>query len=109
MEGLYRLSNSGQVSEQLRGAFAKAEAKGILLLAMRAAKWIVEEVERTPHEFGESRDFLAGAGIQMRIAFSAPLFAVSASTTNPTPCSLGKSAGSTGAEVRSGFPLPRPC
>ena len=75
-EGPYQVSNAGRVSDELRDAFAQAEAKGLLPLAVRAAKWIVEELERTPKEFGESRDFLTYASIQMRIGFAAPLFAV---------------------------------
>ncbi len=76
MDNPYLISHSGRVAEQLKAAFAKADSRGVLPLAARAAKWIVEELERTPHEFGESRDHLAYAGIRMRIAFSAPLYAV---------------------------------
>jgi len=76
MDERYEVSNAGGVSDELRAAFALAESKTILALAVRAAKWIVEELERTPGEFGESRDFLAYADIQVRIAFAAPLFVV---------------------------------
>ena len=76
MDERYKVSNAGRVSEELRTAFARAEAKGILPLAVQAAKWIVEELERAPDEFGESRDFLSYAQIQMRIGFSAPLYVV---------------------------------
>ena len=74
MDVRYRVSNAGRVSDELRAALAQAERKGILPLAVRAARWIVEELERTPNEFGESRDCLAYADIQIRIAFAAPLF-----------------------------------
>jgi hypothetical protein len=76
MEGYFRISNSGQVSEQLRAAFAQADQVGALPVTVRAARWIVEEMERTPDEFGESRDYLPEAGIRMRIAFAPPLYVI---------------------------------
>ena len=76
MDVRYRVSNAGRVSDELRAAFALAESKSMLPLAVRAAGWIVEELERTPDEFGESRDYLGYAQIQIRIAFAAPLFVV---------------------------------
>jgi hypothetical protein len=76
MDERYKISHAGRVSDELRAAFAQAEVKGLLPLAVRAARWIVEEMERTPDEFGESRDFLAYADIQIRVAFAAPLFVI---------------------------------
>ncbi len=76
MNGHYQISNASRNSDELQAVFAQADAKGILPLAVKAARWIVEELERTPDEFGESRDLLAYAGIRMRIAFAAPLFVV---------------------------------
>ena len=76
MDARYSISNAGRVSDELRSAFAQAEFRGFLPLAVHAARWIVEELERTPGEFGESRDFLTYAGIRVRIAFAAPLFVV---------------------------------
>jgi hypothetical protein len=37
---------------------------------------MVEEMERTPLELGESREFLAHAELHMRIAFVPPLYAI---------------------------------
>jgi hypothetical protein len=72
--GRYRLSQSGRVSDQLRAVFARGAAEGASRVTAQAAKWMIEELERTPAEFGESRDFLAHAELQSRIAFVPPIY-----------------------------------
>ncbi len=38
----------------------------------RSAKWIWEELERTPHEFGESRAYDEGSKLNFRVAYVGP-------------------------------------
>jgi hypothetical protein len=63
------------VAEQFRASLRHARETGRQSIALQAAKWIVEELERTPLEFGESRENYTGAKLQLRIGFARP-FAV---------------------------------
>ena len=76
MSDHYRISHPGVVSDQLRAAFARARAEGVGIVAAKAAQWIVEEMERTPFEFGESREYWPSAELHSRIAFASPLYVV---------------------------------
>ncbi len=69
----YRISNSRAVSEQLRALVAKAESNGIHLAVVRALRWMLEELERTPLEFGESREGSDVDRLRLRIGFAEPL------------------------------------
>ena len=40
---------------------------------LRASRWMFEELERTPLEFGESREGTDAGRLQMRLAFVGPL------------------------------------
>jgi hypothetical protein len=51
----------------------RAASLGIQPIALRAARWIMEELARTPLEFGESRENYPGAKLKLRIAFASPL------------------------------------
>ncbi|MCU0703978.1 MAG: hypothetical protein MUF18_08385 [Fimbriiglobus sp.] len=62
------------MSDQLKALFAHAGAEGVKQVAVKAAKWMLEELERTPEEFGESREYLPHADLHMRLAFVPPLF-----------------------------------
>ena len=70
----YRLSNSQFAAEKLRTMLAELLAQGREVEARRAIRWIYEELERTPSEFGESREGSEPERLQMRIAFAEPLF-----------------------------------
>jgi hypothetical protein len=72
-ENQYRLSNSERVAEHFRDCLLRARNTGRYAVALRAARWIVEELERTPLEFGESRENYPGARLQLRIGFARPL------------------------------------
>lgn len=50
----------------------RARERGILALALRASKWIMEKLARTPMVFGESRDYLEHLDLRMRIGFAGP-------------------------------------
>lgn len=69
----YRVSPSGQAIDQVRAAVRRAEVDGERSLAVRAFRWAMEEMELTPHEFGESRGYLPHAALHRRIAFAGPL------------------------------------
>lgn len=52
----YRVDHSGAVADEFRRLADLAHGSGRLPAFLRAARWIVEELARTPHEFGESRE-----------------------------------------------------
>ena len=72
-EARYRVANSAMVGERFRACLLVARDTGRYSVALRAAQWIVEELERTPLEFGESRENYPGAKLQLRIGFARPL------------------------------------
>ena len=74
MSARHTISHSGLVSEQMKAVFARADTEGVNATAVKAAKWMLEELERTPEEFGESREYLPHADLYMRLAFVPPLF-----------------------------------
>jgi hypothetical protein len=51
--------------ESLRG-------RGESRLAVHALRWIIEELTRTPMEFGESRNYLSQLGLHVRVGFAGP-------------------------------------
>jgi hypothetical protein len=51
----YRVLNSKSVEDQFLQVMGLAEQSGLREAALRSARWIMEELSRTPHEFGESR------------------------------------------------------
>ena len=70
----YQLSQSGSVSDGFRAFVAQAREEGRLPIFARASRWIVEELVRTPGEFGESREYLPDAEISMRCGFERPVY-----------------------------------
>lgn len=70
----YRISNSRAVAEQLRALIDHAEREGQHLPTLRALRWMMEELERTPLEFGESREGSDLDRLLLRIGFVEPLF-----------------------------------
>ena len=71
--GTYRISNSKATGELFKAIADEARKAGRRLETLRAARWIFEELERTPLEFGESRNVYHHLQLQMRIAFVRPL------------------------------------
>jgi hypothetical protein len=69
----YQLAVSGAARQQLERALHLARQAGKRLEGIRAARWILEELERTPMEFGESREHLDAMGVEVRVAFVRPL------------------------------------
>jgi len=70
----YRISNSQNAAEKLRAILAELLNQGRREEARRAIRWICEELERTPSEFGESREGSDRTRLHMRITFAEPLF-----------------------------------
>lgn len=69
----YTVSSSALVTGHFRGLIAVARQRGMLAEFVRAGDWIVSELERTPLEFGESRDYLPHLQLRPRVAFVDPL------------------------------------
>jgi len=69
----YDVSASLAARERFRHAIEKARVAGQFDVAVQAAKWIREELARTPLEFGESREVLPAMQLQVRVAFVRPL------------------------------------
>ena len=74
MPSAYAVQTSGLVADQFRRAADRAVAEGRLPLFIAAAKWAVSELERTPSEFGESREDLPADRIQLRCGFARPVY-----------------------------------
>jgi len=70
----YRVSNPNVVTDQFHIAMGIARERGTLRSAVASAKWMWEEMARTPEEFGESRFFLPNAELHMRIAMVGPQY-----------------------------------
>jgi len=73
MSRSYQIPISAAAGERIRATMDESERVGREVEATRAPRWIVEELERTPSEFGESRKGSDSARLQMRIAFVKPL------------------------------------
>ena len=71
--GNYRVSQPGKVLEEFRELLDTARQRGILAETSRAGRWILEELARTPMEFGESRHNLPELKLHVRVAFVGPL------------------------------------
>lgn len=70
----YQVFNSAVVAEQFRALAGEARATGRLPVFLAAARWVMEELKRTPTEFGESWITLPGSGLIFRRGFARPLF-----------------------------------
>src|SRR5437764_107940 len=69
----YQVANAQVVAEQFRAVLAVAREWGTYPVAIAAAKWMWEEMARTPEHFGESRSYLPDAELYVRVAFVGPL------------------------------------
>lgn len=72
-DGRYRVVNSAAVAEQFRALAEQARATGRLPRFLAAGKWIMEELARTPLEFGESWATQPGSNLILRRGFARPL------------------------------------
>ena len=70
----YQVVNSGKVAEQFRRLADDARVAGRLPVFLRAARWVMEELARTPEEFGESWFTLPGSSLVFRRGFARPLY-----------------------------------
>jgi hypothetical protein len=71
----FQVSHSQLVMEQFRRVLDLARDRGILPVTLRASRWILEELTRTPMEFGESREYLPHLDLHLRIGFAGPIYA----------------------------------
>jgi hypothetical protein len=60
--------------EEFRRVLDAAVGRGILPLVLRASRWMMEELARTPMEFGESREYLPALDLHLRIGFAGPVY-----------------------------------
>lgn len=70
----YRVVNSGFVADQFRELLRRTTHPSQRSDIVEAARWIIEELARTPDEFGESQETLPGTGWILRRGFAPPLF-----------------------------------
>lgn len=75
MSDEFRVSHSQKVLEDFRRLLDTARERDILALTTRATRWILEELTRTPMEFGESREYLTHLDLHLRIGFAGPVYA----------------------------------
>ena len=71
----FEVSHSRLVTEQFKRILDLARSRGILPVTLRASRWILEELTRTPMEFGESREYLPRLDLHLRIGFAGPVYA----------------------------------
>ena len=71
----FTVSHSKLVMEQFRLALDLARDRGILPVTLRASRWILEELARTPMEFWESREYLPNWDVYIRVGFAGPVYA----------------------------------
>lgn len=74
MNGAFQVAQAQQVTEQFRELLDVARVRGILAPTARAARWVLEELARTPMEFGESREYLTHLDLHLRIGFAGPIY-----------------------------------
>ena len=70
----YRVTNAEDVREQFESLAAVARESGQLRLFVAASRWILEELARTPLEFGESWGQRPGSRLVLRRGFAGPLY-----------------------------------
>ena len=73
-DGRYEVSEPAKVREEFRGVLDRARELGILPLVVLASRWILEELARTPMNFGESREHREHLDLHLRIGFAPPVF-----------------------------------
>jgi hypothetical protein len=64
----YKVSLSGRNQERFEEIRNQAKLNGRYKDYYLAYKWTMEELSRTPMEFGESREFDPGSGLYIRVA-----------------------------------------
>ncbi|WP_439630255.1 hypothetical protein [Gemmata sp.] len=70
----FEVAHSRAVLEEFRQVLDHARDGGVLPIALRASRWIMEELALTPLEFGESREYLTHLDLFLRIGFAGPLY-----------------------------------
>ena len=73
MNGEYSVSQSPLTREELWALLEVARATGRKRVAIQSVRWILEELSRTPLEFGESRNDLPHLDLHLRVAYTGPI------------------------------------
>ncbi len=73
MNGDFAVSQSMLAMEQLDEILSVLRGRGETALAASSVRWILEELTRTPMEFGESRFHLEFLDLFVRVGFSGPI------------------------------------
>jgi hypothetical protein len=72
-EGDYEVTSSPKVTEDFKTLLREVRERGLLRAVLPSARWIMEELARTPMSFGESRDYLPRLELHLRVGFVGPL------------------------------------
>ena len=72
MNGEFKVSQSGLANRQLAELLEALRKRGAGGVAAQAARWIIEELARTPLEFFESRNHLEHLELYVRVGFAGP-------------------------------------
>jgi hypothetical protein len=69
----FLVSCSKAKKAEFRRVTEEARADGRFEMAVKAGEWVLEELARTPMEFGESRGELLHLELQLRFAYVRPI------------------------------------
>jgi hypothetical protein len=70
----YHVTQSVDVQNQFLALAAVARGQGRLARLLPAGRWLMEELARTPDEFGESGEYLSHLELSIRRGFPRPLY-----------------------------------
>ena len=68
----FTISHSQAVADEFQRLFEVARSQNRLPLAVRAGRFLWDELGYDPTAFGESREYYAAADLRVRIAFARP-------------------------------------
>lgn len=70
----FLVSQSQVISDAFRKLMDQAQTEGRLTLVLRASRYLLDELAYDPLRWGEPREHLVHANLQMRIAFAGPIY-----------------------------------
>ena len=68
----FTVSHSKVVADEFQRLIELAKSQGRLRLAVRAGRFLWDELGYDPESFGESREYYAAADLHARVAFARP-------------------------------------
>lgn len=72
-EGDYEVISSAKVTAEFKTLLRETRDRGLLASILPAARWIMDELARTPMSFGESRVYLPHLELHLRVGFAGRL------------------------------------